>query len=112
MAARFAVVDKSRRTMDNIVFDSAKEMRRYAELKMMQRARAIRDLEHHPKFSVSINGRHYCNFTPDFRYHDLDSGLTIIEEVKSTGTVKDPAYNLRRKAAELFHGITVMEIIL
>jgi hypothetical protein len=35
------------------------------------------------------------------------TGKVIIEEVKSTGTMKDAAYRLRKKAAELYHGIEV-----
>lgn len=96
--------------MDGIVFASKKEMNRYAELLLVQRAGQISDLRLQPKLSVEINGQHFCSYTPDFAYQDRDRGLTF-EELKSTGTAKDAAYKLRRKAAELTHGITVREVI-
>ena len=108
---RFPVVEKSRRTMDGIVFDSGAEMRRYAVLKLRERAGEIADLELQPKYPVPIGGAHYCTFTPDFRYRDVASGRTIVEDKKTTGTQKDAAYRLRKKAAELHYGIQVLEVM-
>jgi len=96
--------------MDGHVFASKKEMKRYGELKMLQRAKEISNLELQPKFDVSINGKKFCTYTADFAYDD-QSGKHIIEELKSSGTAKDAAYRLRKKAAELFYGITVNVII-
>jgi hypothetical protein len=36
----------------------------------------------------------------------------IYEEVKSTGSVKDAAYRLRKKAAELYHGVKITEFLI
>lgn len=38
MSGRIAVSAKKSRTLDGIVFDSAAEMRRYAELRMLEKA--------------------------------------------------------------------------
>lgn len=97
------------RTMDGIVFASKKEMKRYAELKLLQRAGEVQDLELQPEFRVSINDQHYCTYTADFAY--TEKGERIVEELKSTGTAKDAAYRLRKKAAELFYGIKIKVII-
>lgn len=107
---RFLVVEPDRRTMDGKLFASKKEMLRYADLKMLERAKEISKLEMQPKFAVSINDKPFCTYTADFRYVDKN-GEVVIEELKSTGTAKDAAYRLRKKAAELFHGIKVNVII-
>ena len=111
MAARFQPVEKHRRTMDGIVFASMKEMRRYQELKLLERARKIHDLRCQPSFKVEINGFPFCRYTADFQYLD-ETGLVVFEEVKSTGTAKDAAYRLRKKAFELAYGFTVTEVIM
>ena len=106
---RFAVAPVEQRTFDSIVFASKKEMKRYTELWLLVRAKVIQDLELQPEFKVSINDQHYCTYTADFAY--TQNGERIIEELKSTGTAKDAAYRLRKKAAELFHGVKIRVII-
>ena len=109
--SRFAVSAKIDRTLDGIVFDSKKEASRYAELKLLERAGEILGLVMQPAFEVEINGSHFCTFTADFAYYERARLGRIIEDVKSTGTAKDSAYRLRKKAAELAHGIKVIEVI-
>jgi len=106
---RFNVSPVEERTMGGIVFASKKEMKRYAELRLLQRAGEVQDLELQPEFRVSINGEHYCTYTADFAY--TEKGERVVEELKSTGTAKDAAFRLRKKAAELFYGIKVRMII-
>ena len=107
---RFAVVEPERRTMDGFVFASKKEMLHYADLKMLQKAKEISNLELQPKFPVHINGNLFCTYTADFAY-DTKDGERVIEELKSSGTAKDAAYRLRKKAAEMYYGIKVNVII-
>ena len=106
---RFKVSPIEERTLGGIVFASKKEMKRYAELRLLERAGEVQDLELQPEFRVSINGEHFCTYTADFSY--IEKGQRVIEELKSTGTAKDAAYRLRKKAAELFYGIKVRVII-
>lgn len=106
---RFKVSPVEKRTLGGVVFASKKEMKRYAELRLLERAGEIRGLELQPEFRVSINDQHFCTYTADFAY--TEKGERIIEELKSTGTAKDAAYRLRKKAAELFYGIKVKVII-
>lgn len=106
---RFNVSPVEERTLGGVVFASKKEMKRYAELRLLERAGEIRGLELQPEFRVSINDQHYCTYTADFAY--TEKGERIIEELKSTGTAKDAAYRLRKKAAELFFKIKVKVII-
>jgi hypothetical protein len=107
--ARFVVSSKEERTMDGIVFDSRSEMERYADLKLLQRGKVIRNLELQPTFPVEINGAHFCTYTADFAYvNEYDQ--KIVEDVKSAGTEKDTAFRLRKKAAELFYGIQIFSV--
>lgn len=108
--ARYQPVEKDRRTMDGVVFASAKEMKRYGELKMLLRVGEISELALQPRFEIDANGEHYCTYTADFAYREKD-GTYVVEEVKSTGTAKDAAYRLRKKAAEIAFGMQVREII-
>jgi len=106
---RFVVSAKEERTMDGIIFDSRSEMDRYADLKLLQRGKVIRELELQPAFPVEINGAHFCTYTADFAYVN-EYGQKIVEDVKSAGTEKDAAFRLRKKAAELFYGIQIFSV--
>ena len=109
MTSRFPVAPRSERTVDGVVFDSKREAKRYAELKLLQRAGAISALEVQPSFEVRICGHLFCRYTADFGY--VENGKPVVEDTKSTGTRKDAAYRLRKKAAELAHGIKITEIL-
>ena len=108
---RFPVADKASRTVNGIVFDSKKEAVRYGELLLLQRAGEITSLEPQVEFKVAIKQKHFCKFTVDFYYVDKRKNVAVYEEIKSTGTAKDAAYRLRRKAAELFHGVEITELV-
>jgi hypothetical protein len=107
---RFGVAPKDERTMDGVTFDSKREMRRYAELKQMERAGLIRNLELQPAFPVFLNGERLCTFTADARYFTA-AGECVVEDTKSSGTQKDAAFRLRKRAAELFYGIKITEVV-
>ena len=74
-------------TIDGIKFDSKGEARRYEELKLLERAGAISELELQPKFELQPtfrkNGKTHraITYTADFKYID-DKGKTIIEDFK------------------------------
>lgn len=107
--------------MDGHTFDSKKEAARYRQLRALEAAGQIRDLELHPVFKIVIEGRplliksgHYRNgraarYTADFRYVDCD-GRTVVEDVKSRITAAKPDYKLRKALVEHLYGITVREV--
>jgi hypothetical protein len=108
---RFPKAPLAARTIDGIVFDSKKEATRYATLRLLERAGKIEDLRLQQKFPVEIGGERLCVYSADFVYWDIDLGREVIEDVKSTGTAKDAAYRLRKRAAELSHGIKIDEVL-
>jgi len=107
---RFPVAAESARTFDGILFDSKSEMIRYCELVLLQKAKEISELERQPRFPVEIMNQHFCTYTADFRYRDSESGEVVVEDVKTAGTERDKAYRLRKKAAELYHGIEIQAV--
>ena len=109
---RFPVAPKEARTLDGVVFASKGEMKRYAHLKIREKLGEITDLVLQPAWPVEINGVYFTTYTADFAYFDHRLSRRVIEDVKSAGgTDKDPAFKLRRKAAQLAHGIVVTEVV-
>ena len=108
---RFAVATKEARTIDGRTFDSKKEATRYAELKVLERAGLIECLEFQPSWDVFINGIKLCRYSADFSYLCKKTGRPVIEDVKSRGgTDSDAYFKLRKRAAELAHGIQIMTV--
>lgn len=89
--------------IDGIAFDSAKEARRYAQLKLFERAGEIRGLELQKEYelqpSFKKNGKTYrkISYKADFSYFDVRTGKYIVEDVKGFRT---PVYKLKKKLFE------------
>ena len=97
---------------DGIEFDSIKECQRYCELKLMQRAGVISDLQLQVSFelipSQRIDGKvveRAVNYVADFVYQQ--NGLKVVEDTKGMRT-KD--YIIKRKLMLWVHGIRIREI--
>ena len=89
--------------LDNIKFDSIKEGNRYEELKILEKAGLIKELELQPKFllidTIRYKGKTYPKtyYKADFRYFDNHLNKYIVEDVKSKITAKDKTYRLKIK---------------
>lgn len=95
-------------TVDGIVFDSKREARRYQELKLMERAGKIRDLQRQVRVELvppfNCDGKHFRGiyYVMDFTY-TCSEGAEIWEDVKG---MKTPVYLLKRKlVAYRYHKI-------
>lgn len=97
----------ARRTfVDGIWFASAREAKRYAELKLLERAGKIRDLALQPIFRLhAAGGAYVASYRADFTYKTDTE--TVVEDAKGFRT---PLYKLKRKWLKLEHGIDVREI--
>ena len=91
--------------VDGITFDSAKEAKRYGELKVLQRAGEITSLELQPRFPIVINGVKVCTYVADFGYVD-QIGSPVVEDCKG---FKTREYTLKRKLMKAVHGIDILE---
>lgn len=97
---------------DGIEFDSTKEANRYCELKLMQRAGLISDLQLQVSFklipSQYIDGKvveRPVSYIADFVYKQ--NGQTVVEDTKGMKT-KD--YIIKRKLMLYIHGIRIREV--
>lgn len=76
--------------VDDYIFDSIQESKRYKELKLLLRAGQIKDLELQPHFLLQEgfkkNGKTYrkIEYIADFKY--IENGKTIVEDVKGLQT--------------------------
>lgn len=96
-------------TVDGIEFDSAKESKRYAELKLLERGGLIRDLERQKKFEICAKskGGRALYYIADFVYWDNVGNQIIVEDVKG---YKTPVYNLKKRLMYEKYGIEIKEV--
>ena len=113
-------------TVDSVFFDSKKEARRYAELKMLQKSGEIQNLELQKPFELipsqyesyaryGKNGKRLkdgkrcveksCVYKADFVY--TENGKLVVEDTKGMRT-KD--YIIKRKLMLYVHGIRIKEV--
>ena len=109
--------------IDGHVFDSRKEARRYQELRLLERAGAIQNLQMQVEFVLipaqyepDIIGKRggirrgkllerECSYIADFQY--IENGKLIVEDTKG---VKTKDYIIKRKLMLWRHGIRIREI--
>lgn len=95
--------------LDGIKFDSLKESRRYAELKLLEKAGKIRDIELQKKFEICAKskGKRALYYIADFVYWDNTVNQMIVEDVKG---YKTPIYNIKKRMIYEKYGIEIKEI--
>lgn len=106
-------------TVDGITFDSAKEARRYQELKLLEKAGKISHLELQPEYLLGVDDGVFptaCKvllgrYRADFRYRtvpwDYEDPEVIVEDVKG---MKTPLYRWKKKHVEAQYGIVIREV--
>lgn len=110
-------------TVDGICFDSKKEANRYCELKMLEKAGEICNLQRQVKYvlipaqrepdTVGARGgvkkgkliERECAYMADFVYEE--NGETVVEDTKGFRTTE---YVIKRKLMLKVHGIRIREI--
>lgn len=113
--------------VDGIIFDSKKEAVRYKELKILEKAGIIHDVQRQVKYmlipaqyeptsSVYVKGNNKgkpkkgkliereCAYYADFVY--TENGETVVEDTKG---VKTPEYIIKRKLMLYVHNIKIKE---
>ena len=85
------------------VFDSKMEYKRWCELRTMERARLITNLERQIEYTLEVNGVKIGKFTADHRWEA--NGKVWVEDVKGV-IVRD--FTLRKKLMLAIYGIDVM----
>ena len=93
-------------------FASKREARRYSELLLLESAGEITDIELQPAYrlmSPTPDGSLVSTtvYVADFRYVDIPSGETVVEDVKG---VRTQVYKLKKRWVETQYGITIKEV--
>lgn len=109
--------------VDGVIFDSKKEAKRYKELKLLEKAGEIQDLQMQVKFeliptqrepdTVGVRGgihkgkviEHACNYIADFVY--TKDNKVIVEDTKGFRTTD---YVIKRKLMLYIHKIKINEV--
>ena len=101
-------------TVNGVTYDSAKEARRGAELRLMERAGLISDLQAQVKYILIPAQRQRgkvveraATYIADFVYKQ--DGKTVVEDVKSPATRTD-VYKLKKKLMLYKFGIEIKEV--
>ncbi len=93
-------------TSDGITHDSQKEANRWCELKLLQRAGKISDLQRQVSYELlpKQDGERAVHYVADFVY--VENGREVVEDAKGKRTKE---YILKRKMMLYFHGIKIKE---
>lgn len=92
--------------VDGIKFPSRREANRYGELKLLERAGEIAQLEMQIRFPLKIDGFLVATYVLDFRYYDNVKNEIIHEECKG---FKTDVYQIKKKLMRAIYGIELME---
>ena len=105
--------------VDGIAFASAKEARRFRELKLMQAAGEIKDLRIQVPFVLipsqvirddrgrKIKTERACKYVADFVYWDCHRRRKVVEDTKG---VRTKEYIIKKKLMLYVHGIVIYEV--
>lgn len=97
---------KAARTVDGHLFDSLKEAKRYAELKLLQKAGEIAGLTYQIRYPLVVGEQLVATYVADFLYCEAN-GAMVIEDVKG---VRTPVYRIKKKLLEALYGIRIQEV--
>jgi len=96
-----------RTTVDGVKFDSEREAEYIGGLILQQRAGIIRLLEIHPSYPITVNGVLIGVYEADARYVLVETGATVVVDVKG---VRTPLYRLKKKLVEAIYDIRIQEV--
>lgn len=82
-------------------FDSMGEARRWQELKLLERAKLICNLERQKTFPLEVNGIHVSEYRADYVYFDVAANTHVTEDFKGVLT---PEFKLKAKLFRALYG--------
>ena len=118
MPAKPSKYRNNKTLLDGIIFDSKVEAERYAELKLLEKAGHIKNLERKVKFELApgvvINGRkrpplrYYADFTYFVTNQCLGCKNMVVEDVKGSEKVTE-GYRIKRHLMKSALNIDILE---
>ena len=114
MGSRMSKYQNRRTEIDGITFASKHEATRYVELKYMERAGIIKNLQLQRAFTLigaqkDADGKvieRPVKYVADFVYEDA-KGKTVVEDAKG---LKTDVYKIKRKMMLFIYGIRIVEV--
>lgn len=107
MVTRKNKLRNQKTVVDGITFASKKEAARYSELKLLERAGEITDLQCQPVYRLEVNGQLVCKYIADFKY--VQDGEPVVEDVK--GMKKGAAWKTFRIKVKLLKALTGIDVV-
>lgn len=94
------------------IFDSRKEYKRYRELLLLIKTGIIGQLRRQVKYLLieATDTTRKTEYWADFVYIIVETGETIVEDVKSEATRKLSTYVIKKKLMKTVHQIDIKEI--
>lgn len=96
--------------VDGVKYDSTTEARHFQQLKLMELAGQIVNLQQKVRLTL---GRDYkgrmLHYKPDFTYWRLSDGAQVVEEVK--GHIATEAWKMRHALAEALYPTLVFRVV-
>ena len=98
--------------VDGIKFDSKWEAERYGQLKAMEKAMFIRDLELQVPYDLIVNDVKICRYIADFRYkkesnHTITNDEYYVEVVEDTKGFETQEFKLKKKLMKALYNIDI-----
>jgi hypothetical protein len=86
------------------LFHSVGEWRRCLELRALERAGFVSELERQVEYPIAVAGVYVCSWFADFRYKQ--NGATVVEDFKGFRT---DVYKLKKKFVEAIYKFRILE---
>jgi hypothetical protein len=98
--------------VDGKKFDSKWEAERYGQLKAMEKAMFIRDLELQVPYDLIVNDIKICRYIADFRYkkesnHTITNDEYYVEVVEDTKGFETQEFKLKKKLMKALYNIDI-----
>lgn len=95
-------------TIDGVSFASKLEADRWKELRLLERAGEIKDLQKQVTYRLDVNGTHICKYIADFVY-TTKHGAQVVEDTKSPATITT-VYTMKERLMKAVHGIVIQRV--
>lgn len=92
-----------------VSFDSIREAKAYADLKMRELAGRVRKIERQVRFNIPVKEKIVCFYRADFVFEEYEHGVwkVVIADAKGFAT---PVYKLKKKLMLAALGIEIREL--
>jgi predicted RNase H-like nuclease len=91
---------------DGVVFDSKLEAHHYEQLKLLQAAGEIKDLDLQHELRLAFNNIVICTYIADYYYYDCKAQKWVISDAKG---IETPVFKLKWKMVKALYPEFILE---